>query len=82
VAVVASGLGGSRRQGAQRAGRTMRPTGSARMYVLATRGTREEEFARQRMRHLSEKGVRVTERDSETDGGSASDADETANDGR
>ncbi|MFT4881997.1 MAG: DNA excision repair protein ERCC-3, partial [Salinirussus sp.] len=69
VAVVASGLGGSRRQGAQRAGRTMRPTGSARMYVLATRGTREEEFARQRMRHLSEKGVRVTERDSETDGG-------------
>ncbi|MFB6297840.1 MAG: DEAD/DEAH box helicase [Salinirussus sp.] len=68
VAVVASGLGGSRRQGAQRAGRTMRPTGSARMYVLATRGTREEEFARQRMRHLSEKGVRVTERDAETAG--------------
>jgi len=62
LAVVASGLGGSRRQGAQRAGRTMRPTGSARMYVLATMGTREEEFARQRMRHLAEKGVRVTER--------------------
>jgi DNA excision repair protein ERCC-3 len=35
------------------------------MYVLATRGTREEEFARQRMRHLQEKGVRVTERDAE-----------------
>jgi DNA excision repair protein ERCC-3 len=66
LAVVASGLGGSRRQGAQRAGRTMRPSGRARMYVLATRGTREEEFARQRMRHLSEKGVRVTERDAET----------------
>jgi DNA excision repair protein ERCC-3 len=66
LAVVASGLGGSRRQGAQRAGRTMRPTGSARMYVLATRGTREEEFARQRTRHLAEKGVRVTERDAET----------------
>jgi DNA excision repair protein ERCC-3 len=66
LAVVASGLGGSRRQGAQRAGRTMRPTGRARMYVLATRGTREEEFARQRMRHLAEKGVRVTERDAET----------------
>jgi DNA excision repair protein ERCC-3 len=32
------------------------------MYVLATRGTREEEFARQRMRYLAEKGVRVTER--------------------
>jgi DNA excision repair protein ERCC-3 len=66
LAVVASGLGGSRRQGAQRAGRTMRPTGRARMYVLATRGTREEEFARQRTRHLAEKGVRVTERDAET----------------
>ena len=66
LAIVASGLGGSRRQGAQRAGRTMRPTGRARMYVLATRGTREEEFARRRMRHLAEKGVRVTERDAET----------------
>jgi DNA excision repair protein ERCC-3 len=65
LAIVASGLGGSRRQGTQRAGRTMRPTGRARMYILATRGTREEEFARQRMRHLSGKGVRVTEGDAE-----------------
>ncbi len=63
VAIVASGLGGSRRQGTQRAGRTMRPTGRARMYVLATRGSREEDFARQRMQYLAEKGVRVTERD-------------------
>jgi len=62
LAVVASGLGGSRRQGTQRAGRTMRPTGRARMYVLATQGTREEEFARRRMRYLAEKGVKVTER--------------------
>jgi DNA excision repair protein ERCC-3 len=61
VAVVASGLGGSRRQGAQRAGRTMRPEGTARVYVLATQGTREEEFARNRTRHLAEKGVQVTE---------------------
>ncbi|PSP45878.1 helicase [Halobacteriales archaeon QH_10_70_21] len=61
VAVAASGLGGSRRQGAQRAGRTMRPVGKARMYVLATRGTREEEFARQRTRHLAARGVRVRE---------------------
>ena len=66
LAIVASGLGGSRRQGAQRAGRTMRPTGRARMYVLATRGTREEDFARRRTQHLAEKGVRVTERDAET----------------
>jgi DNA excision repair protein ERCC-3 len=61
VAVVASGLGGSRRQGAQRAGRTMRPEGTARVYVLATAGTREEDLARNRTRHLAEKGVQVTE---------------------
>jgi DNA excision repair protein ERCC-3 len=61
LAVVASGLGGSRRQGAQRAGRTMRPTGSSTVYVLATRGTSEEEFARKRMRHLAKKGVSVRE---------------------
>jgi DNA excision repair protein ERCC-3 len=62
LAVVASGLGGSRRQGAQRAGRTMRPAGSATVYVLATRGTSEEEFAQRQMRHLAAKGIRVTER--------------------
>jgi DNA excision repair protein ERCC-3 len=61
VAVVASGLGGSRRQGAQRAGRTMRPGGEALVYVLATQGTEEEEFARNRTRHLAGKGVRVRE---------------------
>jgi DNA excision repair protein ERCC-3 len=65
VAIVASGLGGSRRQGTQRAGRTMRPAGRSLMYVLATRGTREEEFARRQMQHLAEKGVQVHERQSE-----------------
>ncbi|WP_129115601.1 DEAD/DEAH box helicase family protein [Halegenticoccus tardaugens] len=62
LAVVASGLGGSRRQGSQRAGRTMRPSGSALVYVLATYGTIEEDFAQRQMRHLAEKGVRVRER--------------------
>mgnify|MGYP000041245335 CR=1 FL=1 len=62
LAIVASGLGGSRRQGAQRAGRTMRPAGSALVYVLATRGTSEEDFAQRQMNHLAEKGVRVHER--------------------
>jgi len=33
------------------------------MYVLATRGTSEEDFARQQLRHLAGKGIRVTERD-------------------
>jgi len=61
LAVVASGLGGSRRQGTQRAGRTMRPAGRSELIVLATRGTEEEEFARQRMRHLAGKGVRIDE---------------------
>ncbi|WP_418282823.1 DEAD/DEAH box helicase [Halorubrum sp. DTA98] len=61
LAVVASGLGGSRRQGAQRAGRTMRPVGSALVYVLATRGSAEEEFAQRRMRHLARKGIQVRE---------------------
>jgi len=61
VAIVASGLGGSRRQGAQRAGRTMRPTGEARMYVLATQGTEEEEFVRRRTHHLAGKGIRIRE---------------------
>jgi DNA excision repair protein ERCC-3 len=65
LAVVASGLGGSRRQGAQRAGRTMRPTGGSRVYVLATRGTEEEEFARRRTHHLAAKGVQVREADAE-----------------
>ncbi|ERH07831.1 MAG: DNA or RNA helicase of superfamily II [Halonotius sp. J07HN4] len=61
LAVVASGLGGSRRQGTQRAGRTMRPVGNAVLYVLATRGTREEDFAQRQMRHLAGKGVRISE---------------------
>ena len=65
IAIAASGLGGSRRQGTQRAGRTMRPVGKARMYVLATRGSKEEEFARSRTRHLQGKGIRVRERPAE-----------------
>ncbi|MGN8214809.1 DEAD/DEAH box helicase [Halococcus sp. PRR34] len=61
VAIMASGLGGSRRQASQRAGRTMRPAGNSRVYVLATRGTREEDFVRQQLRHLVGKGVRLSE---------------------
>jgi DNA excision repair protein ERCC-3 len=72
LAVVASGLGGSRRQGTQRAGRLMRPSGNAEVVVLATEGSREADFALQQMQHLSSKGVPVTERTlSEASGGSA-----------
>jgi superfamily II DNA or RNA helicase/intein/homing endonuclease len=66
LVLVASGLGGSRRQGAQRAGRTMRPAGNALVYVLATRGTTEEEYAKRQVQHLSTKGIRVREQDAET----------------
>jgi DNA excision repair protein ERCC-3 len=41
----------------------MRPAGGSQVYVLATRGTSEEDFAQRRMRHLAEKGVRVRESD-------------------
>ena len=68
VAIAASGLGGSRRQGTQRAGRTMRPVGKARMYVLATRGSSEEDFARKRTKHLAARGVRVREAEPVTTG--------------
>lgn len=61
VAILASGLGGSRRQGTQRAGRTMRPVGGATVYVLATQGTEEEDFASQQLRYLQRKGIRVHE---------------------
>lgn len=62
LGIVASGLGGSRRQGTQRAGRTMRPSGNAEVIVLATQGSREADFALQQMHHLASKGVPVTER--------------------
>lgn len=67
LAIVASGLGGSRRQGTQRAGRTMRPAGGALVYVLATRGTREEDFARKQLQHLGRKGMTVREQTVERD---------------
>ncbi|GAB3664430.1 DEAD/DEAH box helicase [Halopiger thermotolerans] len=75
LAIVASGLGGSRRQGTQRAGRTMRPAGGALVYVLATRGTREEDFARRQLQHLGRKGMTVREQTVERD---RDEEDETA----
>lgn len=67
VAIVASGLGGSRRQGAQRAGRTMRPAGGSHVYVLATRGTEEEDHAARRTDYLAANGIRVRESDATND---------------
>jgi DNA excision repair protein ERCC-3 len=61
VVVMVTMLGGSRRQGTQRVGRVMRPFGEADAYLLATRGSREEEYAREQMDHLREKGTVVEE---------------------
>ncbi|AEH37684.1 DEAD/DEAH box helicase [Halopiger xanaduensis] len=81
LAIVASGLGGSRRQGTQRAGRTMRPAGGALVYVLATRGTREEDFARRQLQHLGRKGMTVREQTVErTEDESKRESEETAED--
>jgi len=63
VAILASGLGGSRRQGTQRAGRTMRPKGSSQVYVLGTKGSNEQDFVQRQMQHLQEKGVKVSEKE-------------------
>jgi DNA excision repair protein ERCC-3 len=41
----------------------MRPVGDAKLVLLATRGTREEDFVRSQTRHLASKGIGVTERD-------------------
>ena len=61
MVIIASMLGGSRRQGTQRVGRVMRPLGGADAYLLATRGSVEEQYARSQMDHLRERGTIVSE---------------------
>ena len=61
VVIIASMLGGSKRQGTQRVGRVMRPLGGADAYLLATRGSREEQYAREQMDYLRERGTVVSE---------------------
>ena len=41
-------------------------SGGAQVYMLATRGTEEEEFVRSQLRHLQGKGVNVLETEAET----------------
>ncbi|MFB6209512.1 MAG: DEAD/DEAH box helicase [Candidatus Nanohaloarchaea archaeon] len=60
VGIIASGQGGSRRQATQRAGRVMRPFGDAQVYIVATKGSNEEDFVKRQVEHLKEKGVPVT----------------------
>ena len=60
VGIVMSGQGGSRRQATQRAGRVMRPFGDAQVYMIATKGSNEEDFVKQQVELLKEKGVPVS----------------------
>ena len=59
IGIVMSGQGGSRRQATQRAGRVMRPFGDAQVYMIATKGSNEEDFVKQQVELLKEKGVPV-----------------------
>jgi DNA excision repair protein ERCC-3 len=60
IGIIMSGQGGSRRQATQRAGRVMRPFGDAKVYLIATKGSNEEDFVKRQVEHLKEKGVPVT----------------------
>ena len=59
VGIIMSGQGGSRRQATQRAGRVMRPFGDAQVYIVATKGSNEEDFVKRQVELLKEKGVPV-----------------------
>ncbi len=59
VAIQISGTFGSRQEEAQRLGRILRPkkgANQARFYNLVTRDTRDQEFAQNRQRFLTEQG--------------------------
>jgi DNA excision repair protein ERCC-3 len=43
----------------------MRPFGDAQVYIVATKGSNEEDFARRQVEHLKEKGVPVKIKDPE-----------------
>lgn len=59
IGIIMSGQGGSRRQATQRAGRVMRPFGDAQVYIIATKGSNEEDFVKRQVELLKEKGVPV-----------------------
>jgi DNA excision repair protein ERCC-3 len=63
VAILGSTMGSSRAQTGQRAGRTMRPFGEAQVYVLLTKGSGEEDWARESTQYLAEKGIDVSKRE-------------------
>lgn len=67
LAIVTSTLGSSRAQTGQRTGRTMRPVGGSKVYILLTKGSGEEDWGRQSTQFLAEKGIDITKKDWEDD---------------
>ncbi|MEZ3143857.1 DEAD/DEAH box helicase family protein [Halobaculum sp. MBLA0143] len=63
VAILASTMGSSRSQTGQRVGRTMRPMGNAKVYILLTRGSSEEDWGRESTQYLAEKGIDIEKRE-------------------
>lgn len=59
MCIIASTLGSSKAQTAQRIGRTMRPVGASEGYLLATKGSNEEDFIRSSTKYLAQQGIKV-----------------------
>lgn len=57
--IIASTLGSSKAQTAQRIGRTMRPVGASKGYLLATKGSNEEDFILSSTKYLAQQGIQV-----------------------
>jgi DNA excision repair protein ERCC-3 len=66
VAILASTMGSSRSQTGQRAGRTMRPSGSSQVYILLTKGSGEADWGRESTQFLAEKGIDITKTEWDT----------------
>jgi DNA excision repair protein ERCC-3 len=62
LAILASTMGSSRSQTAQRVGRLMRPVGDGQAYIVLTESSGEEDWGRESTQYLTEKGIDVTRR--------------------
>lgn len=63
LCIICSTLGSSSSQTAQRVGRTMRPTGSSKGILLATKGSNEVDFIQSSTEYLAEQGIEVNIKD-------------------
>lgn len=79
VAIQVSGTFGSRQEEAQRLGRILRPkpgANQAQFYALVTRNTRDQEFAQNRQRFLTEQGYQYEIRSWTPEGSSTASEEE------